>query len=49
MSAVWDETDSNAGKEPRVATILAPLDPVDRLEEQWRRKHLRMVEKRAMK
>ena len=37
-------------KEPRVATILAPLDPVDRLAKQGsvlvrRRRHLCMVEK----
>ena len=38
--------------EPRVATILAPVDPVERLAETgtvvvWKRKHLRVIEKRA--
>ena len=36
--------------EPRVATILAPLDPVERLSGTvvvWKRKHLRVIEKRA--
>jgi hypothetical protein len=38
--------------EPRVATMLAPLDLVQRLAEGgavyvWKRKHLRVIEKRA--
>ena len=38
--------------EPRPTTILAAVDPVERLAEQasvlvWRRRHLRVIEKRA--